>query len=264
MRSVAPYDRRDIFGSFHLVKSPNKVLMLINEKEVKMLYNDLMPTEGQWLCHHGIKGQKWGVRRYQNKDGSLTEEGKQKYLKKIQKLDADKSPKNTKQNRIKKVEMIGQMIGSKKMQDCKNAYLAYHRGIANYWNDVDSAVPRALKNDTDILRYMKKAGWPEINNVNDISQYLGNGTHESRISFILESMLESGDDGVFDLKAMGAFDKNMQESYNRMDRASNNYRSICDNIAREVYGSNSGRREANYIWLDMDAYFTQELRNNKD
>ena len=25
--------------------------------------------------HHGIKGQKWGVRRYQNEDGSLTEEG---------------------------------------------------------------------------------------------------------------------------------------------------------------------------------------------
>lgn len=26
--------------------------------------------------HHGVKGQKWGVRRYQNKDGSLTELGK--------------------------------------------------------------------------------------------------------------------------------------------------------------------------------------------
>jgi len=31
------------------------------------------------LCHHGIKGQKWGIRRYQNSDGTLTPEGKQRY-----------------------------------------------------------------------------------------------------------------------------------------------------------------------------------------
>lgn len=30
------------------------------------------------LYHHGIKGQRWGVRRYQNKDGSLTTAGKKR------------------------------------------------------------------------------------------------------------------------------------------------------------------------------------------
>ena len=33
------------------------------------------------LWHHGILGQKWGVRRFQTKNGSLTPEGKQRYSK---------------------------------------------------------------------------------------------------------------------------------------------------------------------------------------
>lgn len=35
--------------------------------------------EETYLAHHGIKGQKWGVRRYQNPDGSLTKEGALRY-----------------------------------------------------------------------------------------------------------------------------------------------------------------------------------------
>lgn len=31
------------------------------------------------LSHHGIKGMKWGVRRFQNSDGTLTEAGKKRY-----------------------------------------------------------------------------------------------------------------------------------------------------------------------------------------
>lgn len=33
------------------------------------------------LTHNGIKGQRWGVRRFQNEDGSLTQAGKDRYKK---------------------------------------------------------------------------------------------------------------------------------------------------------------------------------------
>lgn len=36
------------------------------------------PFMQNYLAHHGVKGQKWGVRHYQNPDGSLTDEGRRR------------------------------------------------------------------------------------------------------------------------------------------------------------------------------------------
>lgn len=42
------------------------------------------------LYHHGVKGMKWGVRRYQNKDGSITEAGKKRYARDAREKDFNK------------------------------------------------------------------------------------------------------------------------------------------------------------------------------
>ena len=44
-------------------------------------------TYGDELYHYGTPRMKWGVRRYQNEDGSLTEEGRRRYRKGLGRAD---------------------------------------------------------------------------------------------------------------------------------------------------------------------------------
>lgn len=71
------------------------------------------------LYHHGIKGQKWGVRRFQNSNGTYTAEGKKRY---------SKDEKSERRKQIAKKVAIGAAIvggtilvayGTKKLSERK-------------------------------------------------------------------------------------------------------------------------------------------------
>lgn len=63
------------------------------------------------LYHHGVKGMKWGVRRYQNDDGSLTERGKKRYLKEdAERRELERKTKVSEFNRASKGKLAEDLI----------------------------------------------------------------------------------------------------------------------------------------------------------
>ncbi len=67
------------------------------------------------IYHHGIKGQKWGIRRYQNPDGSLTPDGKKRYSKEFY-----KELKSNKNDAEKIAEITRKRIGERISQEQLN------------------------------------------------------------------------------------------------------------------------------------------------
>ena len=79
-----------------------------------------------WLAHYGVKGQKWGQRRFQNADGTLTSEGKAHY-------------------RVKKQETLF-VSGSSKTQDKESGY--YRKNLPK---EIRKELKRSMKKKDKII-----------------------------------------------------------------------------------------------------------------
>lgn len=76
------------------------------------------PTD-LFLAHHGIKGQRWGVRRFQNKDGTLTAAGR----KRLAKLEEKKAKLEEETNRLSPKKKTPNPHGKKSVFDMSDEEL---------------------------------------------------------------------------------------------------------------------------------------------
>ena len=94
------------------------------------------------LCHWGIKGMKWGVRRYQNKDGSLTPRGKKRYAQEEAKLkEREKTIKNQERTKAK----LAKLDSKKAELDAREKALA---GNKKDTDDNDTPAPKPAQPKT--------------------------------------------------------------------------------------------------------------------
>ena len=126
--------------------------------------------DDSFLMHHGIKGQKWGVRRFQNPDGSLTKAGTKRYRQERRSLRRD-IRKIQRSNYVKTGSVDGKYASkvNKKISTAQRndeEYQRLSRKVTQAENEASAASnlrDRASKHNMDIAEYEYDKAYSRLN-----------------------------------------------------------------------------------------------------
>lgn len=189
------------------------------------------------LYHYGVKGMKWGVRRYQNKDGSLTTAGKKRLATSIQKAAKDTSTTGRKQLRQDIADDLNTNYKSQithhiaNIREKKKLYDELDKPENDYWESdqhvKDSAT--AYKNTVDWFKQNDPEYLGEIVKRNGGSDKKLDAYHDFRKVFdgYQDEAWTRGEVEFYKRKRIDPTDK---------DRAWRDYNRACRDAAHDILG----------------------------
>ena len=125
-----------------------------------------MESTNQTLMHYGVKGMKWGVRRYQNKDGSLTSAGQKRYDRDIRENNAKKKDNRINIDGPDPHRWVKEDIGrGKKVVDSTS-------DVVRELKKIDSNAQSSRKQKTDVSHMTDQQLRDRINRMNLERQYI--------------------------------------------------------------------------------------------
>lgn len=216
--------------------------------------------ENDELYHHGIRGQRWGRRRYQNKDGSLTPAGKKRYDKEMDKLKAEKKKLVNESRTKKKLDKLDQMKSDVDTLKKKN------KGEnTNETNETPEAKRERLLKSTDAKELYENK---DLLTTNELNERINRIDTEARLkSKISEEHAKTGMEYINDKMRKGSDTiNNATNLYKKVDDAySTVAKSAIGKMVAKELGLEPPKKEFNLddFWKNRNKKSNQEIQDAK-